>query len=166
MTPKTLKLIREIAIFVFVIWVASTAISYFRAPKLDSDTLPHIKGKLIDGTLFDSDKLQGEPLMIEFWGTWCPVCKQQAPNVATVAKNYNVLTIAVNSRDDDHITRWLRENKVSYPVLNDISGKWATRFKIPAYPTTFFFDSNGKLKFTEVGYTTTAGMIARLKMAN
>ncbi len=165
MMPKILKIIREITVFVFIVWIGSTAISYFRAPKLESTALPHITGTLIDGSYFDSEKLMGKPLMIEFWGTWCPVCKQQAPNVSSVAKRYNVLTIAVNSRSDEDIKKWLKEHNASYPVLNDPSGKWAARFKVPAYPTTFFYDSNGELKFTEVGYTTTAGMMARLKIA-
>jgi thiol-disulfide isomerase/thioredoxin len=160
-----MKIFREIAILIFIVWIGSTVISYIRAPKLDSDTLPHIEGILTDGTHFDSSHLRGKPLMVEFWGTWCPVCKQQASNVASVAEKYNVITIAVNSRSDGYINKWLSEHKVKYPVLNDPNGKWAKRFKVPAYPTTFFFDAQGKLKFTEVGYTTTAGMVTRLKMS-
>ncbi len=165
MTPKLLRIFREIALFAFVLWITSTAMSWWRAPRLESTTLPHITGTLIDGSYFDSEKSKGKPLMIEFWGTWCPVCKQQAPNVSSVAKKYNVLTIAVNSRSDEDIQKWLEEHNVIYPVLNDPSGKWAARFKVPAYPTTFVYDSEGKLKFTEVGYTTTAGLLTRMKMA-
>ncbi len=165
MTPKLLRILREIAIFAFVLWIASTAISWWRAPRLDSTTLPHITGTLIDGTPFDSDTYKGRPVLIHFWGTWCPVCRQEAPNIAAVARRYPVLTIAVNSRSDEHIRAWLRDHAIDYPVLNDPSGRWAARFKVSVYPTNFIYDTSGKLKFTEVGYSTTAGLLARMKMA-
>jgi thiol-disulfide isomerase/thioredoxin len=165
MTPKLLRILREIAIFAFILWVGSTAMSWWRAPKLDSATLPRITGTLIDGTPFDSDTLRGKPILIEFWGTWCPVCKQQAPNISRIAKRYNVLTIAVNSRDKGHIRKWMAEEGVDYPVLNDLSGHWAKQFKVSVYPTTYIYNAQRKLKFTDVGYTTTAGMLARMKMA-
>ena len=164
-TPKLLRILREVALFAFVVWVGSTALSWWRAPKLDSNTLPRITGRLIDGTAFDSDRLKGKPILIEFWGTWCPVCRRQAPNIARVAEHYPVLTIAVNSRDAEHIRQWMARENVSYPVLNDPSGRWAQRFHVSVYPTTYIYDADGKLAFTEVGYTTTAGLLARLKMA-
>ena len=165
MTPRLIRLVREAALFALIIWVGSTALSWWRAPKLDSNTLPHITGTLIDGTPFDSRQTQAKPILIEFWGTWCPVCRQQAPNIARVAKHYTVLTIAVNSRDDARIRQWMAKEGVVYPVLSDPSGHWAKRFHVSVYPTTYIYDAQGKLKFTDVGYTTTAGMLARMKMA-
>jgi len=165
MTPKLLRFLREVAIFAFVLWVGSTAISWWRAPKLDSTALPQLSGKRIDGTPIESGQYRGKPLLIEFWGTWCPVCRQQAPNIARVARKYPVLTIAVNSGSDAHIQDYMKQEGVRYPVLNDPYGQLAARFKIKVYPTIFIYDSTGKLTFTEVGYTTTAGMLARMKMA-
>jgi len=148
-----------------ILFVVSTGLNYFRAPTLDSDILPEIKARLMDGSTFDTATLKGKPLLINFWGTWCPVCAQEASNIETLSKKYTVLTIAVNSRGDDNIQAWMRERGVSYPVLNDASGRWAAQFKVSIYPTIFIYDSNGKLKFTETGYSTTAGLLARMKMA-
>ncbi len=57
-----------------------------------------------------------------------------------------------------------KEHNLNFKVINDVEGVWAKRFKVEAYPTTFIYDSKGELRFTEVGYTTTAGLLARLKM--
>ena len=165
MTLKLLRFLREVAIFAFLLWVGSTAVSWWRAPKLDSTALPQLSGKRIDGTPIESGQYRGKPLLIEFWGTWCPVCRQQAPNIARVARKYPVLTIAVNSGSDVHIRDYMTKEGVRYPVLNDPYGQLAARFKIKVYPTIFIYDRHGKLKFTESGYTTTAGMLARMKMA-
>jgi len=164
--PWTLKrIIREVVVFAVIIFIVSNVLNYFRAPKLDSDLLPEIKATLIDGSTFDTASLRGKPLLINFWGTWCPVCAQEASNIEALSKKYTVLTIAVNSRGDDHIKTWMKEKGVHYPVLNDASGRWAAQFKVSIYPTIFIYDSQGKLKFTETGYSTTAGLLARMKLA-
>ncbi len=165
MLPRLMRILRETGIFLFALWAGSTALSWWRAPKLNTDTLPVIQATLIDGTPFDSTAYQGKPLMIHFWGTWCPVCKQEAPNIAYIARHYPVLTIAVNSHAPENIRQWLEKNSINYPVLNDPTNRWAHRFKVRVYPTTFIYDRHGKRMFTEVGYSTTAGLMARMKLA-
>jgi len=160
-----MRILREVIVFAVIIFIVSTALNYYRAPKLDSNTLPQIQAALIDGTSFDTVTLRGKPLLINFWGTWCPVCTQEADNIAALSRRYTVLTIAVNSGSNADITQWLEKKEVNYPVLNDAGGRWASRFKVSIYPTTFIYDSQGKLKFTETGYSTTAGLLARMKLA-
>jgi len=159
------KIAREIIALAIIFFLVSTALNYFRAPKLDSDTLPVIKVTLIDGTAFNTASIEGKPLLINFWGTWCPVCATEASNIEALSKNYRVITVAVNSGSNENIAKWMREHDVIYPVLNDTSGVWADRFKVSIYPTTFIYDKSGKLKFTETGYSTTAGLVARMKLA-
>ena len=57
----------------------------------------------------------------------------------------------------------MQKNELSFNVFNDREGAWTTEFKIEVYPTTFIYDAKGELRFTEVGYTTTAGLLARLE---
>jgi len=159
------RVLTELVGFVVILFLVSTALNYWRAPKLDSHTLPLIQVTLIDGTPFHTEKIKGKPLLINFWGTWCPVCSQEASNIEAVAKRYTVLTVAVNSGSNIAIQKWLKKKGVTYPVLNDSSGKWAKQFKIDIYPTSFIYDAEGQLKFTETGYSTTAGLLARMKMA-
>ncbi len=159
------RILKEIVVFILILFVLSTALNYIRAPKLDSDKLPSIKATLVDGSHFSTKDIINKPLMINFWGTWCPVCSQEASNIETLSKKYRVLTIAVNSGNDQNIKTWLKEKGVNYPVLNDQNSIWAKKFKISVYPTTFIYDSHGKLKFTETGYSTTVGLIARMKLA-
>jgi len=162
-SPK--RLARELIVFVVVLFVVSTLLDLYRAPKLSSDTIPDINATLVDGSRFDSAKYDGKPIMINFWGTWCPVCATEATNIDSVSKKYTVLTIAVNSGSDESIERWMREHDVTYPILNDASGEWAKRFGVSVYPTTFIYDGTGQLKFTLTGYSTTIGLISRMKLA-
>lgn len=153
--------IKEITIILVLLFIMSNIISYIRAPDLGSSQLPQIDAKLIDGSTFSVEK--GKPLIIHFWTTSCPACKLEAPNIETVSKEYDVLTIAVNSGSDEEVKTYIQENGLSFNVLNDVNGSWTTEFNIEVFPTTFIYDAKGKLRFTEVGYTTTAGLLARLE---
>ena len=57
----------------------------------------------------------------------------------------------------------MQEKGLSFKVLNDKDGEWGRVFKIEVFPTTFIYDAKGELRFTEVGYTSTAGLLARLE---
>ena len=152
---------KEIAIVAVLLFVISNIISYIRKPELGSTQLPKIEVELIDGTTFNNQI--GKPLVIHFWATSCPACKLEAPNIETISKEYEVLSIAVNSGSNERVKAYMEENGLSFKVFNDEDGAWTTAFKIKAYPTTFIYDAKGELRFTEVGYTTTAGLLARLE---
>lgn len=98
-----------------------------------------------------------------FYKTSCPACKLEAPNIETVSKEYEVLSIAVNSGSDEKVKAYMQEHELNFKVLNNVDGAWATKFKIEVYPTTFIYDAKAELRFTEVGYTTTVGLMARLE---
>lgn len=159
-----LKMIaKELLIGMALIFLFSTVISYLRKPTLDSTQLPEQTVTLIEGSEYKIEK--GKPLLVHFWATWCPTCKLEASNIESVSKDYHVLSIAVNSGTDNTLRAYMNEKGLVFRVLNDTHGKWAKTFKVEAYPTSFIYNSAGELSFTEVGYTTTAGLLARLKMA-
>ena len=153
---------KEIATAGVLIVILSNVLSYIRSPELASTQLPSIEIQLLDGSKYSVKK--GKPLLIHFWATWCPTCKLEAANIESVSKDYEVLTIAVNSGSDVELNIYMKEKSLTFKVLNDNEGTWAREFNVEAYPTTFIYDAKGELRFTEVGYTTTVGLLARLKM--
>ena len=158
------RIVKEILIGAALIFILSNIMNYVRKPELDSDHLPDFEVTLVNGD--DFRKPEGKPLVIHFWAEWCKVCKLEASNIQSVSAKYEVLTIAVNSGNDSNVKAYLKERGLTFKVLNDIDSTWAKKFKVEVFPTTFIYDRKGKLKFTEVGYTTTAGLLARLSMAD
>ena len=156
------KIIKELVAGLVILFIVSTLLNYIRKPDLDSNTLPAVDVGLIDGGTFRTEK--GKAVIIHFWGSWCPVCKLEAPNIQSISKKYTVLTIAVNSGSDEEIKAYMHQHDLGFKVLNDREGKWAKMFKVEVFPTTFIYDGQGKLRFTEVGYTTTAGLMARMML--
>lgn len=155
------SILKEILIVVVLMFILSNIMSYLRKPDLASSQLPKIELQLLDGSIFTVSKDQ--PILIHFWALWCPTCKFEASNIEAVSKKYNVLTIAVNSGSDAKVQAYMQEQNLSFKVFNDSEGTWAKQFKVEAYPTTFIYDAKGELSFSEVGYTSTAGLLARFE---
>lgn len=153
----TFTYILKEALTLFVMLIIMTnVVSYFRAPSLESETLPPFLAK----------EYAGKALMVHFWATWCPVCKTEAPNIETLSQTHNVLTIATQSGDDWEVQNYLKERELSFNVKNDEDGSLAQQFKVTVYPTTFIYNTKGELVFSEVGYTSTLGLKLRMWWAN
>jgi thiol-disulfide isomerase/thioredoxin len=156
------KLLKELLAGAVIIFILSNIISWTRQPKLDSTHLPERTVALLDGSTYRLKP--GKPVVIHFWATWCRVCKLEAPNIQCLSRKYEVLTVAVDSGSAEDIQNYMKKYKLHFKVLNDHDGSWAKRFNVTVFPTTFIYDSRGELRFSEVGYTTTAGLLARMKL--
>ena len=162
---KWLHWLKELSIFFLLLFGISYLVNAFRAPHPTGASPAQLHGDTLKGSPV-GELLRGEgPLLLHFWGTWCPVCRQEAGNLERVARHYRVLTVAVNSGSPDEIRRWMKARGLDYPVLADPTGRWAQRFDVTVYPSSFIYDASGKLRFVETGYTTTLGLLARLKLA-
>ncbi len=157
------NIIKEVAITVVMLFVIAMVINYIRQPDINEDIY---RLELSDtyNKKIHVYELQHEPLVVHFWATWCPTCKFEASNIESIASKYNVITIAVNSGSNEEINSYMKEHDLSYSVINDQSGALAEKFNIEAYPTTLIYDGEGSLKFSEVGYSTTLGLKARLEL--
>ncbi|MEO1954179.1 MAG: redoxin domain-containing protein, partial [Campylobacterales bacterium] len=77
-----------------------------------------------------------------------------------------VLTIAVNSGSTKDIKDYMKERNLTFRFINDKDAYLAKKFNISAYPTTFIYDKDKKLVFSEVGYTSTLGLYIRMLLAD
>jgi len=164
MKTKLKKYIKEILSFIVILLIFSNALSYYRATSLNKEKLNISNITLIDNTQFkiNNDK----PTLVHFWATWCPTCKIEAPNIQSLSEDYEVLTIAVSSKGDENIQRYLEEHNLNFKVFNDIDGAYARKFNISVFPTTLIYDKDKNIRFSEVGYTSTWGLTLRMWWAN
>lgn len=163
MKEKIKKIAIEIVKYTIIIAVVLNVMSYYRSLDLNKDSFDIKEFELLNGTSYKV--LEQKPLMIHFWATWCPTCKFEAPNIEKISKDYEVVTIAVQSGTKEEINSYLKEHKLSFKVVNDFDGSYSRKFNIKAFPTTLIYDKDKNLTFSEVGYTTTAGLYSRMALS-
>ncbi len=159
-----IKVLKELFIFGGLLFIFSTILNFWRSSTI-KDSSFELSGKTIQAQKIKDIRKKDQPLLLYFWGTWCPICSQEASVIQKVSQYYPVLTIAVKSGSSKEIKDYLKNKDLSYPVLNDNDGVLARKFNISAYPSFLIYTPKGKLKFIETGYTTTLGVLARMKLS-
>lgn len=160
MKDKVKKYFKEAIVFVFMLMIIMNVISYYRALDLNKESLDIKSFRLIDNTEYlipDNKKI-----LVHFWATWCPTCKFEASNIEKISKDYEVITVAVQSGSREQVQKYLDDNELTFKVVNDDNALYLRKFNIKIFPTTLIFDKNKQLKFSEVGYTSTAGLYSRM----
>ena len=121
------RYLKEITLGIAAVFIFSNIISYIRAPKLESDQFSLPSSVLLDGTPYVVPK--GRPVVLHFWGTWCPVCRAEASNIDKLARSYEVISVAVNSGSSKEVQSYMRKHKLHYRVINDPDGRLASQYQ-------------------------------------
>lgn len=132
-----------------------------------SGAAPALHGVLLDGKPLSSASMQaGKPVLVHFWATWCPICKAEQDSIEALAgDHFNVITVAMQSGTSESVARFMDEQKLSFPVLNDPDGATSASWGVHAVPASFIVDGDGKIRFVEIGFTTELGLRLRLWLA-
>ncbi len=123
---------------------------------------PIIVATTLSGQHFDLREQSPKPVLVHFWATWCPVCQFENSNIANLAKDYQVITIASWSEGEAEVSAYLKKENLNMPVIVDEDGEWAKVYGVKAVPASFIIDGEGMIKFVETGYTSESGL--RLRM--
>ena len=116
--------------------VASTG----NAPQISAETLAHGN--------FDLAELAGKPVVVNFWFPSCPPCRAEMPDLQeayTEFKDRGVQFVGVQQTSVDSeadAIAFLEEVGVEYPNVPDENGAIQLAYKVLAYPTTVFLDTN------------------------
>lgn len=164
MKNKMMKYIKEIFYFFILLILFANILSFYRSGHLVNEPLPFKSVVLLNQETYALS--QDKPTLLYFWATWCPICKAQSPNIQTIAKNYNVLTVAVKSGSDKEIQEYLKSHNLDFKVINDYDGSIANKFGISVFPTTLLYDKDREFFYSDVGYTSTIGLWLRMWWIN
>jgi thiol-disulfide isomerase/thioredoxin len=100
------------------------AINWWRQPVMPAD--PQLQLTDYQGQTVDIAALsETSPVLVYFWGTWCPVCKITSPTVSSLAQNspYPVVTIAVQSGSNKELGQFIQAKGYQFTTVNDESGE-------------------------------------------
>jgi thiol-disulfide isomerase/thioredoxin len=140
MKTKTLGLlILAIVVVVAAVVVVTSRSSSSSAASSESDV------QVIAPAEFSVAKYAGKPLVVNVFGSWCPPCNLEAPDLAKFAEqNPGAQVVGIASEDTEKdATAFMQKYGLTYPMVLD-DGSLVQEFGITAYPTTIFFDAKGQ----------------------
>ncbi len=119
--------------------------------------------KLTDiyGEKFDMGTLQGKVLIIDFWDTWCPPCRDSIPEFIELKEKYSdkefeIVGIALGREGRESVKKFSIDNKINYKVLiadpNTNPSLYRTYKDIRYIPTAFVLDKQGNIVKRLQGY--------------
>ena len=158
---RWLTWVRDLAL----VFILVLLFQWWQTGKLASGPAPALAGSMLSGEHLDLKDLRGEPVLVHFWATWCPICRAEDGSIHDLAQDYRVLTVATNSGDAREITSYMVENNLEFPVLLDESGAMGSSWGVKGVPSSFIVDGAGEIRSVAVGYTTGIGLRLRLWLA-
>lgn len=133
-------------------------------PPTPGDRLPDVALEVIDptgtdwtrGDRLELSDLEGRPLFLDFWASWCPPCREQHAHVTEVAQRYGdriaVLGVLVDDTPENAL-RWMEEQGATYPTVREEGAALADAFWIPAtgLPHLALLDPDRRLVWHRLG---------------
>jgi cytochrome c biogenesis protein CcmG, thiol:disulfide interchange protein DsbE len=121
----------------------------------------------LDGQQQSLSEGKGRVVVINFWATWCPPCKDEMPLFEKYAQKYpdRLLILGLDQQEDvQTIEGYIRPLGVSFPILMDKDGQVASVYHVHSYPSTFFVDPSGILRAQQLGELSEASLVSFLEM--
>jgi peroxiredoxin len=92
--------------------------------------------------------LKGEVVLVNFWATWCPPCREEIPSMAALnrlmaGKPFRMLAISIDQGGKGAVKAFFKESGLTIPVLLDSDGSVGKLYGITGVPETFVIDRKG-----------------------
>ena len=124
--------------------------------KLVGKEAPEFTAKDLSGNNISLSAFKGRPILLNFWATWCPYCREERPYLNFLYSEYKdrgLVIIAVSTdKSVQKVKAYLERTPMNFTILHDNSNKAAESYGVYSLPTSFLIDRSGiiKHKFIEL----------------
>lgn len=154
-----------------MIWAGNVTETISAAPTANTGTTaprpaPDFELELFSGKTVRLSDFQGKkPVLINFWASWCPPCREEAPELAKLGKilkdDIEFIGIVTNDTKENSLA-FMKEFDVTYENGIDRSNI-AQSYKITGIPETFWIDKEGRIVDHWIGAIDEANLTARTR---
>ncbi|WP_240542760.1 TlpA family protein disulfide reductase [Exiguobacterium qingdaonense] len=110
----------------------------------------------LDGESLTLSQYEGKPVVINFWASWCPPCREEFPELVSFEKATTIPVLGVNvtkneRRGKEDVETFLDEYPVDFPILLDEEAAVEQQYRVVALPTTYVLDATGVIVGKQTG---------------
>ena len=121
------------------------------------DTVPDFTVQMFDGDKININELRGKVVLLNFWATWCPPCRQELARVQEDIidrfEGHDFLFLPISREDSyDDITKFRESTGYQFPMGTDTERAIFSKFADEYIPRNYLIDRDGKIILTEIGY--------------
>jgi thiol-disulfide isomerase/thioredoxin len=126
-------------------------IRFIREP----DAAPEFAAKGMDGGTVNLAATRGKVVLLNFWATWCGPCRMEVPDLVELQKKYperlQVIGLVVDDEDEEAVRAFAKRYSINYPIAMATSEMRSRFGGVPALPTTFVIDAQGRVVQKHIG---------------
>ena len=105
---------------------------------------------------YDNASLRGKVVLLDFWATWCPPCRESVPTIKSVNKRYaskGLVLVGISSDDDEDLWHaYISSAQMNWQEYLDSSGDVNVAFGIESIPTYVVIDKDGVIRYRQSGF--------------
>jgi thiol-disulfide isomerase/thioredoxin len=126
-------------------WAQQPTIRFVRNP----DAAPQFRVDTLEGKPLSLADYKGKVMLLNFWATWCGPCRAEIPDLVELQNKYKdqlqIIGLVVDDDDQDAIKKFVGEFGINYPVAVATDELRTDYGGIPALPTSFLLDAEGRV---------------------
>ncbi len=115
---------------------------------------PDFKAETLSGDTVHLRSLRGKPVVLNFWATWCPPCRAEMPMLQEYYTRHagEYAMVAVNDAEPaPQVQAFIEQQGFTFTVALDPQQAIVGKYRIQGFPTTFFIDADGVIRYMHVG---------------
>lgn len=111
----------------------------------EPSALPKVSLTRSDGSALQPEELLGQPVLLHFWATWCPPCREELPDLLRLSQQGRGLKVVAITVDEDWtVVRRFFGGTVPPEVVRELTGSVVKAYEVGQLPDTYLLGKDGR----------------------
>jgi thiol-disulfide isomerase/thioredoxin len=146
------------ALFASTLALITLGLTQSDTTSLEGKRAPDLSLNSLDKTRFKLSAHKGNVVLLDYWATWCPPCRESLPHINELAADKaladrGLRVFAINSKEKlPVVQKFMTDNNYTFPVPLDPTGEFGRLYKVRGIPTTVLVGRDGTIEKVFVGF--------------